>query len=112
MRGLCWIICAASIVGSVVAGPVQAARNFPPDAQRAIFTVVQYPIVKLSKQTLSMAPGGQIRDESNLIVQSSSLTGRYRVLYTLDLNGNVSRVWILTPEEQAIYGPKFWLVPW
>ena len=112
MRGLCWFICAAGIVGSALAGPAQAARDFPANAKRAIFSVVQYPTVKLYKQTLQLAPSAQIRDVSNLIVQPASLPGRYRVLYTLDTNGNVYRVWILTPEEQAIYGPSFWLIPW
>ena len=112
MRGLCWVICSASIVGSVITGPAQAARDFPPGARRAVFSVVQTPTVKLYRQTLQLAPGAQIRDESNLIVQPASLPGRYRVLYTLDTNGNVYRVWILTPEEQAIYGPSFWLIPW
>jgi hypothetical protein len=113
MRGLCWLICATSILATAVAGPVQAAREFPPDAKRAVFSVLQYPQVKLYKETLQLAPGAQIRDESNLIVQPQSLPGRYRVLYTLDNNGNVYRVWILTPQEQAIYGPGFWsLMPW
>jgi hypothetical protein len=112
MRGLGWFICSAGIVGTVVAGPAQAARDFPPNAVRAIFSVVQSPVVKLYRQELQLAPGAQIRDELNLIVQPASLSGRYRVLYTLDTNGNVYRVWILTPEEQAIYGPKHWFVPW
>jgi hypothetical protein len=112
MRGLGWIICSASIAGSVLAGPAYAAREFPPDAKHAIFSVVQYPTVQLSRKTLQLAPGAQIRDTTNLIVQPQYLPGRYRVLYTIDGNGNVYRVWILTPEEQALYGPKFWLVPW
>jgi hypothetical protein len=112
MRGLGWIICSASILGSAFSGPAYAAREFPPDARHAIFSVVQYPTVKLSRKTLQLAPGGQIRDTTNLIVQPQLLGGRYRVLYTLDGDGNVNRVWILTPEEQALYGPKMWLVPW
>lgn len=114
MRGLCWFICSASIVGLIVAGPAQsqAARQFPADAKRAIFSVVQYPVVKLYRQQVQLAPGAQIRDETNLIVQAQSLPGRYRVMYTLDMNGNVYRVWILTPAEQALYGPSSWLIPW
>jgi hypothetical protein len=113
MRGLGWIICSASILGSALAGPASAVvRDFPPDARHAVFSVVQYPTVKLSRKTLQLAPGAQIRDTNNMIVQPQLLPDRYRVLYTLDGDGNVNRVWILTPEEQAQYGPKMWLVPW
>jgi len=112
MRRLGWLIFSAGIAGPVLAGPGPAVREFPADAKRAIFSVVQYPTVKLYQQTVQMAPGAQIRDEANLIVQASTLTGRFRVLYTLDGNGNVYRVWILTPDEQAIHGPQHWFVPW
>ena len=112
MRGLRWFLCSASIVGSVLTSSAQTPREFPPNAVRAVFSVVQTPVVKMYRQTYQLAPGAQIRDQNNLIVQPASLPGRYRVLYTLDNYGNVFRVWILTPQEQALYGPQHWFVPW
>jgi hypothetical protein len=111
MRALFGFICAAGLLGLVISGPAEAAREFPTDARPGMFHVIQAPAVRISRQNMMLAPGGQIRDESNLIVQAASLPDYYRVLYTLDTNGNVYRVWILTREERALYGPK-WFERW
>jgi len=111
MRALCRFICSAGLLGLIITGPANAAREFPADARPGMFHVIQAPAVRVSRQNMMLAPGGQIRDQANLIVQAASLSDYYRVLYTLDTNGNVFRVWILTPEERALYGPK-WFQRW
>jgi hypothetical protein len=111
MRGLCWLICSASIVGSVIAGPAFSAREFPADARHALFNV-QGQSITYRKEPVVLSASLQIRDQSNMIVQLPALAGEYRVLYTLDSNGAVYRIWILTPEEQALYGPKHWFQRW
>jgi len=47
------------------------------------------------------ASGAQIRDASNLIVQPGAVPPRTLVKYTLDSEGYVHRVWILTQQEAA-----------
>ena len=102
MRGLMLAIC-WSTLGALWAGPALAAREFPADARPAEYTVLDFPIVKLDKETLRLAPGAQVRDESNLIIPAMSRGGTYTVLYTRDTNGDVFRVWILTAEELALF---------
>jgi hypothetical protein len=52
---------------------------------------------------LRLAPGAQIRDESNRIVFLGAVPAGAQVKYLLDGDGEVRRVWILTPEEaQAV----------
>jgi hypothetical protein len=103
MRAFFRSLLALLLACAVSAGPAFAAREFPAEAQRARFSVVQYPVVKLNRTVLRMAPGAQVRDLSNQIIMAPSLagTGRYHVLYTLDLNGDVFRVWLLSEDELA-----------
>ena len=53
-----------------------------------------------------LSPGAQIRDTSNRIVLHSYIKGEYTVRALIDNNGQVHRVWILTPEEIAVPDPK------
>ena len=46
-----------------------------------------------------------IRDADNRIVLPSHLRGEYRARALFDLNGQVHRVWLLTPEEIAAPAP-------
>jgi hypothetical protein len=100
MRAFRFSIAAAILVCAIVAA-AQTVRDFPPDAKRARFSVVQFPTVQIGRDTLSLAPGAQIRDTTNQIIMATSLSGRYRVLYTLDSYGQVYRVWLVTDEEWA-----------
>ncbi len=50
---------------------------------------------------LSLSPGSQIRDTANRIVLPSYVAGEYKVRALIDRNGQVHRVWVLTPEELA-----------
>jgi len=62
--------------------------------------------VTINGKTLSVAPGLQIRDQSNRIVLPSMLSGAsYPVLYQMDASGaNVWRIWILTQQEVSAMG--------
>jgi hypothetical protein len=51
-----------------------------------------------------LAPGGVIRDEANRKIVHAELPLDAQVLYVGDANGDISRIWILTPEEQAGLG--------
>ncbi|MCK9260900.1 MAG: hypothetical protein RBT39_05010 [Azoarcus sp.] len=53
-----------------------------------------------------LSPGAQIRDIYNRIVLPSHIKGEYTVRALIDNNGQVHRVWILTPEEIAAPDPK------
>ncbi len=101
MCGFCGYVVAAFLVYAALAAPSAYARAFPVAAPRERFTVIQYPVVKLGRQMLRLAPGGQVRDTTNQIVPPTSLSGTFHSLYTLDNNGDVFRVWLLSDDELA-----------
>ena len=79
-----------------------ADRPLPDDGVRATLSGQQpYPLVKLGGKVYRLAPGGVIRDEANRKIVHAELPLDAKILYLADANGEISRIWILTPEEQA-----------
>ena len=82
---------------SAVAFPAAAQRTFPATALRGEFVVVQPPDVRLNGKPARLAPGARIRNETNMVQLSGSLVGQKRVVnYTIDPQGELHDVWILT----------------
>ena len=90
------------------AGIAQAQlRTLPVSAKRA--TVGQQaplPFVNLSGHRMKLAPGGVIYDINNRSILHQALPPGEDVAFTVDLNGDVARVYILTPQEQAQFDKK------
>jgi len=85
-------------------GPALAhvKRNFPADALRGALVVGNVPEATLNGAPVRLAPGARIRGQNNLLVTSGSIEGqRLLVNYTLDMQGQLKDVWILTPDEAA-----------
>ncbi len=83
-------------------GPVWAQRTLPAEAKRATTGERQMlPLVQLGSETRRLAPGGVIIDRNNRSITHSQLPPGSEVLYLLDRNGELLRLVILTPEEQA-----------
>ncbi len=61
--------------------------------------------VQVGEAAALLSPGAQIRDRSNRIVLPSHLRGEYKVRVKFDNNGQVHRVWLLTPAEAAAPEP-------
>ena len=87
-------------VGASLAALAQG-RTIPAEARRGQFEHVQETMIRMSGKSMRLASGAQIRDPSNRIVQPSAVTPRVLVKYTLDTEGYVHRVWILTRQEAA-----------
>jgi hypothetical protein len=101
LRFLVAMIAAASI------SPAFAARNFPEKAVRGEIKSHNFPYVKIGAKTLRLAPGGKIFNQQNLIIMPASLQSQTaQIMYTTDMNGDLSRVWLLTAEEAARYPIK------
>ncbi len=80
----------------------QSPRSFPATALRGELTVTAPPEVLLNKRPARLAPGSRMRGMDNMLVMSgAAVNARMLVNYTLDLNGNVLDVWVLTPAEAA-----------
>ena len=61
----------------------------------------QYPLVQINKDVLRLAPGGVIVDQNNRFIVHGALPAQAAVLYVVDNRGEISRIILLTPEEQA-----------
>jgi hypothetical protein len=59
------------------------------------------PSVQINQQVLRLAPGGRITDHNNRTIVHDQLPAQAAVLFTLDNQGDISRIFILTPEELA-----------
>ena len=76
-------------------------RSLPPDTERGHIRHVQEMTVAVDGRTMRLAPGATIRDQQNLIVVPTSLPAQGAVAeYLVNPDGQLSRVWLLTPDEQ------------
>jgi hypothetical protein len=87
-------------LGIAAPATAQSQRSFPADALRGALVVGDPPLATLNGQAASLAPGARIRGQNNLLVLSGTLSGqRLLVHYTLDTQGLLKEVWILTADE-------------
>jgi hypothetical protein len=77
-------------------------RNFTDKALRGEISFQQPPQVLINGSPARLAPGARIRGEDNLLKMSATLVGqRFVAFYTLDSNGQLQDVWVLTAQERA-----------
>jgi hypothetical protein len=87
-------------LGIAAPAAAQPQRNFPADALRGALVIGDPPLATLNGQVTRLAPGARIRGQNNLLVLSGTLSGqRLLVHYTLDTQGLLRDVWILTADE-------------
>ena len=79
-----------------------AERTFPEKAMRGDLKAYEYPSMKIGDHDFRLSPGSRIFNEQNLIIMPASLqVQKAPVMYMLDMNGDLSRLWLLTGEEAA-----------
>jgi hypothetical protein len=81
-------------------------RSIPAEAKRGLIRHLQEMTVEINGRPMLLAAGAQIRDATNLIVLPAAVPARSLVKYTLDAQGRLGRVWILTAEEAAQPEPR------
>ncbi|MCZ2413577.1 MAG: hypothetical protein LC136_04870 [Burkholderiales bacterium] len=79
--------------------PAQGTRSFPEAARPGRFAMRIFPEATLDGEPVRLGAGARIFDQRNMIVMPASLSGSFDALVERDPAGNVSRVWLLTPEE-------------
>jgi hypothetical protein len=91
----------AATLLAVAATPAlaQMVRLFPPRTRVGVFELGQYPEAFIDGRAVRLNAGASIRDAQNLIVVPNMVSGRHRVRYVLDPQGQVAGVWILTEAE-------------
>jgi hypothetical protein len=89
------------LIFSLLAGPVFAGRLLPQDAQKGELRGHSYPQVQIDGQVYRMAPGVRLYDTSNRTILPAQLPQQSNVYYRLDRNGDLTQLWLATPEEQG-----------
>jgi len=75
-------------------------RPFPAPTKRGKMTPAPHPDIVIDGKLRQLSPGGRIWNQNNLIEMPASLRGSDLVVnYTENDQGEIDRVWILTPEE-------------
>jgi len=101
----CRAACLAFLSASLWAAPVIAQTRsapIPKDAKAGHIRHVEEMAVTVSRKPMQLAAGAIIRDQRNLIIVPVSIPreGAWADI-ALDRNGQIFRVWLLTPQELA-----------
>ena len=82
-------------------------RTLPANAKRTTVGQPQMlPYVELGGKVVRLAPGGVIYDQNNRTIVHGALPADADVVFTTDMNGDVARIYILTPQEQAQFNQR------
>lgn len=108
------------LIATIISGIVESIMSAPPPAQpppyapSALVRPMQQsaPLAVMGPpangyalfddKVLRLAANLQIRDTQNRIIVPLAVQRAVPVLYKLDANGSVMRVWVLTPEEAVV----------
>jgi|SRR5690242_35807 hypothetical protein len=78
------------------------ATPIPEDSRRGYVRHIDEMAVAVNNKAMQLAPGAQIRDRQNLIIVPTAIPpGGAWADYVLNADGQVFRVWLLTPAELA-----------
>jgi len=101
----CRLLLVCCLLGAL---PAQAfERPFPPDARRGAMTPAPWPNIVIDGHTAALASGARIWNQDNLIEMPAALRGSgIPVNYTVNPQGEVDRVWILTADEIQTPAPN------
>jgi hypothetical protein len=98
----CVFVAAAALATALPAAAQTVQRNFPQNALRGEITFGTPPEILLNGQNARLAPGARIRGLNNMLILTGALAGSKAVVnYTVEINGLVLDVWILTAAEMA-----------
>ena len=96
-----WIAALALACVVATAAHGQAIRQLPANGKLGELTGQQqpFPVVQIGKELLRLTAGGLIFDENNRTLVHGGLPERATVLYVQEQSGEISRIYILRPEE-------------
>ena len=77
-------------------------RTIPDEAQRGTIRHLREMLVEINGREVLLSPSATIRDSLNLIIVPSALpAGGAEADYLIGADGQVLRIWLITPEEAA-----------
>jgi hypothetical protein len=96
-----WIWTLALATAWVATSHAQMPRQLPQDGKlgELVGQSQPFPLLQINDQVVRLAPGGRIYDQQNRTILHTFLPERAVVLFVQDMNGDISRVYILRPEE-------------
>jgi hypothetical protein len=98
MRKAAWIV--ALLLALTATGHAQLPRQLPSNGKLGELAGKQvYPLLLIGGKTLRLAPGGRIFDQHNRTIVHEALPEQGAVLFVEDMNGDISRIYVLRPEE-------------
>lgn len=98
MRKWVWIVALAAAFAAT--SHAQMPRSLPGDGKLgALIGPQPFPLVQIDNKILRLAPGGRIINEQNRTIVHNALPQQAYVYYVQDMNGDVSRLYLLRPEE-------------
>ena len=93
-------------LAAAAAANAQLRRNFPADSLRGKLAIEQPPLAMLNGEQARLAPGARIRGQNNMLATTGAFAGQaFVVNYTIDMQGQIKEVWVLTDEEIARLWP-------
>jgi hypothetical protein len=98
---------AAALACALAAGAAQAQfRTISPEAKRGVMRHLEGMTVEINGKAMQLTAGAQIRDGRNMVVLPTAVPAGVVVKYLLNDAGQLTRVWILSPQEAAQPDPK------
>ena len=96
-----WFWALALAAAWVATGHAQLSRQLPADGKLGELVGQQqpFPLLQINNQIVRLAPGARIYDQHNRTILHTFLPERATVLFVQDMNGDISRVYLLRPEE-------------
>ena len=82
------------VASSAATAPVERLRTIPEDAKKGVMWPPRGRQVRINDNIMMLAPGATIRDMNNRMILPSSLQLPKKIRYTLDMYGQVKKIWI------------------
>jgi len=90
---------AAALILCLAALAHAQLRVLPADARLGTIRHLQEMVVRIDGQQAVLARGAQVRDAHNRILVPAAIPAGSLIKYTLNAQGEVSAVWILSAQE-------------
>jgi len=82
------------VANAATTAPVERLRTIPEDAKKGVMWPPQGRRVRINDSVMMLAPGVTIRDMYNRKVLPNTVRRPEKIRYTLDMYGQVRRIWI------------------
>jgi hypothetical protein len=97
-----WLALLPVLLGAAPVFAQTRASPIPEDSRRGYIRHVEEMAVTVDDKTMQLAAGAIVRDQQNLIIVPVTIPrGGAWAAYKLDHDGQIFRVWLLTPDELA-----------